>query len=112
VDSWILIKTAPKDGTRALLFRPTLCGTADIVIGSWNGDLLHSHSQPYWSHDAEHELGTKEARRSQASHSIQLPIDPIDHEFPVVEVERVPTPLLTRVENHRFHQRRTWASCF
>jgi hypothetical protein len=76
MDTWQPIDSAPKNGTRILLFRPTAFCTCHIVIGLWNEDTRHDHPKPYWSHDAEHELGTKEARKFQPSHWMPLPEHP------------------------------------
>jgi hypothetical protein len=106
MDFWQPIDSAPKDGTRILLFRPTAFCALHIVIGSWNADSRHDHPKAYWSHDAEHELGTKEARKFQPTHWMPLPA------YPDVALDVTPQfgqkehwPALARVENHRFRHR-------
>jgi hypothetical protein len=102
VTTWQPIATAPKDGTRILLFRPTADCALHCVIGYWNNDTRRHSPRPYWSHDAEHVFGIKEARRSQPAFWMPLP------EGPALQSElrdRVPPYLLyTRPISRRGHR--------
>ena len=72
MDGWRPIETAPKDGTRIMLYRPTGWKHAKIVFGYWNTNgRVH-----YFQHDMEFLEGKNVARREKPTHWMPLPQPP------------------------------------
>lgn len=74
MSKWQPIETAPKDGTRVLLFRPR----HGVVCGRWDDDKYAKRVRPYWSNDQERLWGTLETRDNQPTHWMPLPEPPVD----------------------------------
>lgn len=70
-DGWRTIDSAPKDGTRVLLFR-----NGYKVFGKWDDDRYAAKPRGYWSHDRVQQLGVKDARAVPPSHWMPMPGDP------------------------------------
>ena len=68
---WNPIESAPKDGSRILLFRK-----GHIVAGYFNGNKYSKTVKPYWSHDNERIFGTLDARKCAPTHWMPLPTPP------------------------------------
>ena len=73
---WQPIETAPRDGTRVLLFRQSHITGAQIVFGRWNDDRFRPRPRPYWTHDLERVWGVTEAREAQPTHWMPPPEPP------------------------------------
>lgn len=73
---WQPIETAPKDGTRVLLFRPSQYPSATVVAGNFDSDRYASKPRPYWTHDLEILWSRTEARKCQPTHWMPLPKPP------------------------------------
>jgi len=77
MSEWQPIETAPKDGTRVLLFFKTPIFTGiNIIIGRWNGDVYAKKQRPYFTHDLERIAGTRETRSNQPTQWMPLPQPP------------------------------------
>lgn len=76
MSEWQDISTAPKDGTRILLYRPTHILDARIVFGRWDSDRYAKKPRPYWSHDLEPLWGVREARDCQPTRWAPTPEPP------------------------------------
>lgn len=72
--NWQPIETAPRDGTRVLLFRHG--PNNQIVCGWWNTDCYAKRPRSYWSHDFERICGTIDARQNPPTHWMPLPEPP------------------------------------
>jgi len=74
-EGWQPIETAPKDGTRVLLwvcdFGRWLC-----VCGSWDNDRHATKPKPYWTHDNARSNGIRDTRANQPTHWMPLPPPP------------------------------------
>jgi hypothetical protein len=74
---WQPIETAPKDGTRVLLHRPSAAASwAQLVIGSFCLDQHAKRPRPYWKHDKERLEGVRQTRGEQPTHWMPLPSPP------------------------------------
>jgi hypothetical protein len=71
---WQPIETAPKDGTRVMLYRPG----QDPVFGRWNSDRFASKPKPFWDHDLIRLHGMLDARKNPPTHWQPLPDPPAD----------------------------------
>lgn len=71
--TWQPIETAPKDGTRVLLFCPAQIG---IVVGHWCNNSYHKKPRPYWTNDQENLWGVATTRGYQPTHWMPLPQPP------------------------------------
>jgi hypothetical protein len=60
---WMDIETAPKDGTRIILFYRISADT--MVFGAWNEDKFSRHPKPYWTNDNEYLFGIRQTRNEQ-----------------------------------------------
>ena len=74
---WLPIETAPKDGSRVLLWRESSLEWARIVIGQWDTERFVSKPRPYWTHDLERLTGKAEARKTAVTHWQPLPAPPL-----------------------------------
>jgi hypothetical protein len=75
-NGWLPIETAPKDGTRIMLFVPEMAGYHKFVVGKWEANKYSQKPRPYWSTDAELLWGISTIRARQPSHWRPLPPDP------------------------------------
>ena len=74
---WQPIETAPKDGTRIILYRPgTHFEWVRVVIGRYYTDSYASKPKPFWGHDRTNLTGVREARANQPTHWMPLPEPP------------------------------------
>lgn len=73
MDDWKPIETAPKDGTRILLFQ-----RGKVVCGSWDEQPLNSKPKPFWSHDRIRVFGVTDARENPPTHWMPLPPPPAE----------------------------------
>lgn len=71
--NWQPMETAPRDGSRVLLFYQKTGG----VVGHWNIDRFAKKPAPYWSSDREHITGTRHARAVGPTHWAPLTEPPI-----------------------------------
>ena len=71
MSKWQPIETAPKDGTRILLYRGR-----DVVCGKFCDDRFAQRPKGYWEHDQERIWGTRDARANAPSHWMPLPEPP------------------------------------
>lgn len=72
-DGWQPIETAPKDGTRIMLF---CSGKYGAVFGHWNKDQYSKKPRPYWTNDKEQLWGVYDTRANQPTHWKPLPKPP------------------------------------
>jgi len=70
-EAWLPIESAPKDGTRIMLYRK-----GHVVFGHWNYDRFARNPRPYWSHDDQRAFGTTDARKTAPTHWRPLPAVP------------------------------------
>ena len=70
---WQPIETAPKDGTKILVFCPWLgvCGPA-----TWNICQYAKNPKPFWTHWGERIWGTSRVRIDQPTHWMPMPEGP------------------------------------
>lgn len=68
---WMAIETAPKDGSRLLLWTPGYRGM--IAIGAWSDDRYSRRPRPFWSFAG---FRTAVARDMQPTHWMPLPEPP------------------------------------
>jgi hypothetical protein len=73
---WQPIETAPKDGTRVILFRPTARSWAQIITGKFNLDIYASKMRPYWDTDIAILEGKSATRSNAPTHWMPLPEPP------------------------------------
>ncbi len=75
--TWRSIETAPKDGTRILLFYPVFKHQVQFSIaGHWSEDICASRPKPYWSPDGAALYGMATVRVSKPTHWCPLPKPP------------------------------------
>lgn len=72
--SWLPIESAPKDGTKVLLYCPHI----GVVRGSWQFNKYAKKPRPYWSNDWEAVAGAIATRADQPTHWMPLPPPPQD----------------------------------
>lgn len=72
---WRDIATAPKDGTRVLLWM-TGPYQSETMIGSWNDERYATKPRPYWTTDDERYLGKRYRRANQPAVWQPLPVAP------------------------------------
>ena len=65
---WLPIKTAPKDGTRVLLFFPVFGNAPRQEFGQWEVQRHNKKPVPYWSGDGECVYGVQWYRGFQPTH--------------------------------------------
>lgn len=68
---WLDIESAPKDGTRIILYRK-----GRIVCGRWDDDRLNRRPRPFWTHDNIRIFGSTDARSVPPTHWMPLPTPP------------------------------------
>ncbi len=71
IGEWQPIETAPRDGTRILLF---VCGR--IICGAWRDDKYAKRPRPYWGHDLEAYTGTRNMKNNPPTYWMPLPAVP------------------------------------
>lgn len=71
---WQSIESAPKDGTRILLFFPNDVG---VISGEWNFEQFYANPKPHFTHDQEQRWGVRHMRANQPTHWQPLPPAPI-----------------------------------
>ena len=76
MSDWQPISTAPKDGTRILLYRPGSYPWAAVVAGEFDLQAHYGKPRPYWTHDRERMAGVQEARNKPPTHWMPLPAPP------------------------------------
>ena len=71
--AWLPIATAPKDGTKILVFCPWLgvCGPA-----TWDVCQHAKKPRPFWTHWGERIWGTSRVREDQPTHWMPMPAPP------------------------------------
>ena len=71
--AWLPIETAPKDGTKILVFCPRLgaCGPA-----TWDTCQYAKKPRTFWTHWGERIFGTTRVRDDQPTHWMPLPAPP------------------------------------
>lgn len=76
-EQWQPIETAPKDGTRILLYYParTLFSSATTVFGRWEAEVHAKKPRPYWSSDISF-IGITAHRESPPTHWMHKPAAP------------------------------------
>ena len=75
--NWKDISTAPTDGTRILLFRPTTqYDWARVVIGEYDSDKYAVRPKPHWSHERQDLTGRVDAKNNWPTHWMPLPEEP------------------------------------
>lgn len=70
---WQPIESAPKDGTRILLFFPNDVG---VISGEWNFERFNANPKPHFTHDQEQRWGVRHMRANQPTHWKPLPPPP------------------------------------
>lgn len=87
--NWQPIETAPKDGTRILLylFNP-YNNSREFQIGKWNEDKYVKKPKPYWSTDREALWGKRVTQQATVTHWSPL-IPPEIEEIPDYELETI-----------------------
>lgn len=70
--AWRPIETAPRDGTKVLLY----CPTRGVVGGRWSDNRYAKTPRPYWSNDLERLYGVQATRFDQPTHWLPLPDPP------------------------------------
>ena len=81
---WQPIETAPKDGTRVLLFFPVFGTAPRQEFGCWDQQPYHKKPNPYWSGDCERTYGGLWYRSNPPTHWMPPPAPPLPSN---VEVE-------------------------
>lgn len=76
LQEWQPIETAPKDERILLLFDTPIFTDINVAIGKWKDDRYASNPRPYWTHDRERSVGTRETRKNQPTHWMPLPSGP------------------------------------
>ena len=76
MSEWHPIETAPKDGTRVLLYRPGGWASTRVVVGSYSDERYHPRPRPYWTHDLERVEGKAITRQNQPTRWMPLPEPP------------------------------------
>lgn len=76
MSDWQPIETAPKDGTRVLLYRESRFEWTRIIVGQWDTERFANKPRPYWTHDLERLTGKTEARATTVTHWQPLPEPP------------------------------------
>lgn len=73
---WRPIETAPRDGTRILLYRPTAGEWGQFVFGKYENDEYAKKPKPHFRTDLERLWGVRSDRESQPTHWMPLPEPP------------------------------------
>lgn len=75
MSNWQPIDTAPRDGTRILIWRPSI-GRIDgrAEEGWWETQKYHNRPRPYWESTGWHGIGFK--RNWPPTHWMPLPEEP------------------------------------
>lgn len=78
MSEWYPIETAPKDGTRVLLFYPKCgeYGQDNVIFGEFDSDKYAKNPRPFWSNDRRGLYGTLQTRAQQPTHWMPLPGPP------------------------------------
>ena len=77
-EQWMPIETAPKDGTRILLYFPPQhpSWTRTIEGGFYEKDRFAKKPRPYWTGDGERVYGVLHYRTNQPTHYQPIPAPP------------------------------------
>lgn len=73
---WKTIDSAPRDGSRILLYRPTARYGFNVVFGTYDDNRFAKKPRPYWKHDWENIGGVAESRENQPTHWAPIPPPP------------------------------------
>ncbi len=76
--NWQPIETAPKDGTRILLYFPVFGEAPHQEFGRWEVQAFNNKPNPYWSGDGEAVYGVKWYRSFPPSHWMPLLKPPVE----------------------------------
>lgn len=71
--NWQPIETAPKDGTKIMVYCPKFGVSAPA---HWVTQQFHKKPKPYWSHFGEYLMGIQAIRDDQPTHWKPLPDPP------------------------------------
>ena len=72
---WQPIETAPKDGTRIMVYCPRLGVNCSA---NWNDDKYARKPRPYWTHMGEYLWGKTMVREDQPTHWMPMPEAPAE----------------------------------
>ena len=72
-DAWLPIESAPRDGTRVLVYRPGY----DVAVVRWDSDRYAKRPRPLWEDDRAY-LGRTWCRETPPTHWQPLPAPPRD----------------------------------
>jgi len=77
--TWQPIETAPRDGSRMLLFfpPPNEYFKTTVEVGRWNDDQYAKRPRPYFTGDMERTFGVSRYRDYQPTHWMPLPAPPV-----------------------------------
>lgn len=75
MSDWQPIETAPKDGTRVLLFINRTYGEK-FILGHWDDNKYSKNPRPYWTNDSQSAYGIVVTRENQPTHWIKIPEPP------------------------------------
>lgn len=76
MNTWQHIGTAPKDGTKVMLYNPMGYERTRITIGWFYEDKYAKRPRPYWTNDSERLHGIRYTRENQPTHWMPLPTPP------------------------------------
>ncbi len=71
--AWQPIETAPKDGTKVIVFIP---GSGAVCPAWWEVDKYAVRPRPYWTHWGEHVFGVRQVRNKPPTHWMPIPPAP------------------------------------
>jgi len=75
---WQPINTAPQDGSRILLYWPTLFNQPHVACGTWQTQRYHVHPRPFWQSD--YRWGIERLRDCPPTYWMPLPEPPQEGE--------------------------------
>lgn len=73
--NWQPIETAPKDGTKIIVWPPTWTGT--LSTAAWNDDKYAKRPRPYWKRGDDHGSSTV-SRGRNPTHWAPIPAGPAE----------------------------------
>ena len=73
---WQPIETAPKDGSKILLFIPSNVSRWHVSAGYWRDDAHARKASPFWCAETSHLMGITWMRSHQPTHWMPLPAPP------------------------------------
>ena len=74
--TWQPIETAPKDGSRVLIWRGDTY-SAEAVAGYWDDDKYARNPRPYWTGHDHYWRGKRWCREHAPTHWMTLPEPPV-----------------------------------